>query len=99
MTEYNPADFPQTHKLDASSDTFNTVVEFLEWLQTTHSAHPCRWVEPTPTGEDRGFTARYLPLRRSVDKLAMEFMGIDHRALEEERRALLTILREAKVPE
>ena len=60
------------------------IIHFLEWLGETHDAWIAHYIE----GSRIPF-----PLQKSADDLALAYLGIDSKKLEEERCAMLDTLR------
>jgi hypothetical protein len=71
--------YPQSEKLRATADERHAVGDFLEFLRQ-------QGIELAPTDE------RNYPLP-TEDSLVMKWLGVDEKALERERRAMLEALR------
>jgi hypothetical protein len=79
--------YPMCEKLSDNADERRTVNEFLEWLQEKGI-----WLCDRDQGSN---FADYRPITKRADDLLLEFLEIDPKALEAERRAILDEQRRA----
>lgn len=79
--------YPMCTKLSESSDERRTINDFVEWLQQKGI-----WLCDREEGSN---FAEYRPIAKRSDELVMEYLEIDTKKLEEERRAILAEQRRA----
>lgn len=99
--------YPEHEKLSAVREQSQTIGDFLDWLREEQGISLRQWMEPTeevealrwnekPNDPPRFYTVKrpgyYSPEKKTEDLLA-EFFGIDLKALEAEKRALLESIR------
>lgn len=78
-------------KLNSVGDERRTLNEFLEWLETEQGIALCNREQT-----DSGFAKHgyYEPIRKKHEELVFEFLEIDPKKLEDERRAMVEDLQE-----
>lgn len=79
--------YPECEKLAAEHGRLVVVQEFLDWLDE-HDLVLCE-----RAGANGRYETLYVPQARRPEVLIHEFLGIDARRLESERRAMLDALR------
>lgn len=79
--------YPNAVKLSENADERRTATEFLEWLEE-NGYHVC---ERSPGSN---FDTYHRTLK-NFDDLVLAFIGVDKAKLEEERRAMIKVAREA----
>lgn len=90
--------YPESEKVHAVREKSQAIGEFLDWLHNEKELTVCRHDEDGRTiVEDDVIAGAYLPECVQTEKLLMEFFDIDGKALEEEKRAMLAELQEARV--
>ena len=77
---------PECEKLSSDSDERRTFSEFFEWLES-QGMFLCQYEEDSHLP---------WPVNGSNDRLIYKFLEIDQDKLEQERRAMLAVLREAQ---
>lgn len=78
---------PEHDKLTEAEDRHVVLAEFLEWLEANH-LWICELVEH-PTG----LSSNYYPIHQPSRRVLMQFLGVDARKLEAERRAVVEACR------
>lgn len=81
------SDYPEHDKLRAAKRDSQVIGEFLSWLAETHRA-VC---EPCPA-------EGYVPITLRTEQLLAEYFNIDLTKIEDERQAMLKVLREQHPP-
>ena len=102
--------YPEHEKLKVIADTSQAIGEFLDWLQAERKISLTEWREweeekpqfmATHQGvgslDDTVMVKRkeYVPIYTSISKLLAEFFKIDLNKIEEEKRAMIKMLRES----
>lgn len=77
--------YPEHEKIEKVQLESNTIGEFLDWLPSK-DIQLGTWTE---SGE-------FIPLHRNIEKLLAEFFEIDLEKIEQEKRAMLELLRNNK---
>lgn len=72
--------YPECEKLASAHRERMAIIQFMEWLRS-HEMCIC-----VVTGSDY---EPFVPYRKSYDKVAMEFLEIDEKKLDDERRVML----------
>lgn len=81
--------YPNCDKLAALTNEHEAIVDFAEWLNDT------KRIQLGRHEQFEGYRdPQFAPIATPVDKLVLEFLGIDPVALEQERRALLAAARQ-----
>lgn len=81
------SDYPEHDKLLAVKDQTQAIGEFIEWVRAAHGAELMVYFE----GDHEGWYSIFA--RRSLEKLLAEWSGIDLKKIDEEKRAMLEVLR------
>lgn len=77
--------YPECEKLRALHPERMALLAFIEWL---HQDKKWTIAQPLPSGE------RYMPVLQQAEAIVFEYLGVDTKKLEEERRAMLSALQE-----
>lgn len=89
MVSENPAPlYPECEKMAAARPKTQIIGEFIEWL-AENGMQICEYQDEEESDDDA-----YWPIRRSMEQLLADFMGIDLAKAEKEKRAILDRLRE-----
>ena len=75
--------YPECEKLAIYQIERMAIIHFLEWLAEEHGAEIAHYLDESDD---------LFPLGVSKDNLALTYLGIDPKKLEEERRAMLDAL-------
>jgi len=87
--------YPNCYKLADRGKEWNMIFPFLEWLGE-HGIELCRYCEENDIDND--IAGGFLLIGKSKTTLLHEYFGVDITALEQERRALLELMREMNKP-
>lgn len=82
--------YPESEKLSAKREHRQVINSFLEWLDEEKGYLLAEWSPPEEGGRDQ----ELFPVYVGFDNLVMEYLGVDTKALEKERRAMLEAQRE-----
>jgi len=92
------AEMPECDKLNARRDEWNAIYLFMEWLQEKRIWLACTITRREFYGEDYEDEPMntMVPISQTLENLLYEYFDVDPAELEQERRRLLSSLREGE---
>jgi len=82
------SDYPEHDKLSAVKDESQAIGGFLDWLKNKRGLTLCETIE-TPDLD------QFYPDYTSINELLAEYFDIDLKVIEQEKRAMLDVMRAA----
>lgn len=80
---------PELDKMIEVQDKSQAISEFIEWMQNESGLSICRW-----ENDARLYTKGYWQVETDFEGIMARFFGIDLKAADRERKAILAYLRE-----
>jgi hypothetical protein len=89
-------EYPECEKMLAVKSKSQPIGEFIEWLRGERGIVLAKWCDKDEDGEDyldSGYS-RLVPVHIRIEDLLAEYFGIDLKRIEQEKRIMLSKLRD-----